>query len=193
MADVEEVATALAERPGIGRPRDRSARPSALSRLDRPRGSRHPVSRSVLGAVSFLWPLHPARRVVEPGSRRHAPWVIAALLPVLLVAVLGEFSSGGMDAKGVAMLACWAPAALRCDSLGLRQRFGQPPSPSSSCCSRGLCARASTFASGLGALSRFSPRRSSLAAWVRAAVPDDGGSLGWLWPGCLPHLRAAAN
>jgi energy-coupling factor transport system substrate-specific component len=76
---------------------------------------------SAVGAVAFLWPLFiPARASVNQAHAGDAPWVVAVLLPLLLVAVLGEFSSGGMDAKGVAMLgvlgACGA--ALRLPSGG---------------------------------------------------------------------------
>src|ERR1019366_787376 len=76
---------------------------------------------SALGAVSFFWPFlvqpHGSANVAHAGD---APWIIAALLPLLLVAVLGEFSSGGMDAKGVAMLGVLAAcgAALRLPSGG---------------------------------------------------------------------------
>jgi len=76
---------------------------------------------SLLGAVSFLWPLFiPARASLNEAHAGDAPWIVAVLLPLLLIAVLGEFNSGGMDAKGVAMLgvlgACGA--ALRLPSGG---------------------------------------------------------------------------
>ncbi len=76
---------------------------------------------SAIGAVAFLWPLFiPARATLNQAHAGDAPWIVAVLLPLLLVAVLGEFSSGGIDAKGVAMLgvlgACGA--ALRLPSGG---------------------------------------------------------------------------
>jgi len=76
---------------------------------------------SSLGVVAFLWPFfihaHGSANQAHAGD---APWIIAAMLPLLLVGVLGEFSSGGIDAKGVAMLGVLAAcgAALRLPSGG---------------------------------------------------------------------------
>ena len=76
---------------------------------------------SFLGVVAFLWPFfihaHGSPNQAHAGD---APWIIAAMLPLLLVAVLGEFSAGGIDAKGVAMLGVLAScgAALRLPSGG---------------------------------------------------------------------------
>lgn len=76
---------------------------------------------SVIGAASFLWPLFiPQHASLNEAHSADAPFVVAVLLPLLLVAVLGEFSRGGLDAKGVALLgvlgACGA--ALRLPSGG---------------------------------------------------------------------------
>ena len=74
---------------------------------------------SAIGVAAFLWPffiqVHGSADLAHAGD---APWIMALLLPLLLVAVLGEFSSGGMDAKGVAMLGVLAAcgAALRLPS-----------------------------------------------------------------------------
>lgn len=58
---------------------------------------------SVLGVAAYCWPL-----LVTAGSTlahgRDAPWVFALLLVLVLAVVLAELSSGGMDAKAVAML-----------------------------------------------------------------------------------------
>jgi energy-coupling factor transport system substrate-specific component len=76
---------------------------------------------SMIGVVSFTWPLFTsARAAANTAHAGDAPWIMVAVLPLLLVAVLGEFSSGGIDAKGVALLgvlgACGA--ALRLPSGG---------------------------------------------------------------------------
>ncbi|MFD9888374.1 ECF transporter S component [Amycolatopsis sp. NPDC059027] len=59
---------------------------------------------AVLGVTMFVWPLfaHP-----QPGAQAHgmdAPFIFMATLPVLILVVLAELSSGGIDAKALAML-----------------------------------------------------------------------------------------
>jgi energy-coupling factor transport system substrate-specific component len=60
---------------------------------------------SVVGLVAFFWPF-----VVEPGAALDsshsgdAPFLFVAILPLLAAVVLAELTSGGMDAKAVAML-----------------------------------------------------------------------------------------
>lgn len=60
---------------------------------------------SAIGLAGFLWPF-----VVEPGAALDsshsgdAPWLFVAILPLLAAVVLSEITSGGMDAKSVAML-----------------------------------------------------------------------------------------
>jgi energy-coupling factor transport system substrate-specific component len=150
-------------------------------------GSLAIATASAVGAVAFLWPLFiPARASVNQAHAGDAPWVVAVLLPLLLVAVLGEFSSGGMDAKGVAMLgvlgACGA--ALRLPSGGaagfepvffllfpagyvLGRHFGF------------LLGALTLFASALvtGGVGPWLPFQMMAAAWM-------GYGAGW-----LPHLK----
>lgn len=60
---------------------------------------------SAVGLVGFLWPF-----VVRPGAALDsshsgdAPFLFVAILPLLAMVVLAELTSGGMDAKSVAML-----------------------------------------------------------------------------------------
>lgn len=70
---------------------------------------------SVAGLVMFCWPLftHPG-----PGQVPHtvdAPLVFVVILPLLILIVLADLSSGGIDAKALAMLGVLAAidAALR--------------------------------------------------------------------------------
>jgi len=68
----------------------------------RPRSFAVLLVASVAGLMMFVWPLLVR---VEPGtSRVDPPFVFLALLPVLIVVVLAEFSEDGMDAKVLAML-----------------------------------------------------------------------------------------
>ena len=142
---------------------------------------------SLLAAVAFLWPFF-IHATASPNDAHagDAPWIIAAMLPLLLVAVLGEFSSGGIDAKGVAMLGVLAScgAALRLPSGGaagfepvffllfpagyvLGRHFGF------------LLGALTLFASALvtGGVGPWLPFQMMAAAWMGYGA------------GCLPRLR----
>lgn len=69
---------------------------------------------SVAGLLLFLWPLVMAPPVGSAHAR-DAPFVFVVILPALLAVVLAELSSGGLDAKALAMLGVLAAvgAALR--------------------------------------------------------------------------------
>jgi len=74
---------------------------------------------SGLGLVAFGWPLF-----VDPGSALDsshsgdAPLVFVVLLPLLAAVVLAELTSGGMDAKAVAMLGMLAAVGGALRALG---------------------------------------------------------------------------
>ena len=60
---------------------------------------------SLVGLAAFCWPLFAhARRPANQAHAGDAPWIMAAIIPLLLVALLGEVGAGGIDAKGVALL-----------------------------------------------------------------------------------------
>jgi energy-coupling factor transport system substrate-specific component len=73
----------------------------------------------VVGIAAFGWPF-----VVEPGSALDsshsgdAPLVFVVLLPLLAAVVLAELTSGGMDAKSVAMLGMLAAVGGALRALG---------------------------------------------------------------------------
>jgi energy-coupling factor transport system substrate-specific component len=73
----------------------------------------------VVGIAAFGWPF-----VVEPGSALDsshsgdAPFVFVVLLPLLAAVVLAELSSGGIDAKAVAMLGMLAAVGGALRALG---------------------------------------------------------------------------
>ncbi len=59
---------------------------------------------TVVGLLAFTWPF-----LAEPGSAAvahaaDAPWVFAALIPLVLAVVLAQVADGGMDAKSIAVL-----------------------------------------------------------------------------------------
>lgn len=70
---------------------------------------------SIVGIIAFGWPF-----LAAPGSSLvahadDAPFIFAALLPVILIVVLAQFADGAMDAKSIALLGVLAAviAALR--------------------------------------------------------------------------------
>lgn len=91
----------------------------AVLRL-RPRSTVAITGASLAGLVGFCWPLF-VNAGAGIGHGRDAPWLFAALLPLLLAVVLAELSEGGMDAKAVALLGVLAAigAVLRPLSTGL--------------------------------------------------------------------------
>jgi energy-coupling factor transport system substrate-specific component len=60
---------------------------------------------SLIGAMAFTWPF-----VIKPTGTTglahagDAPWLVLALMPVLILVVVAETTSGRLDAKGIAMM-----------------------------------------------------------------------------------------
>lgn len=70
---------------------------------------------SLAGLVVFVWPLVISPRGDEAGQSADAPLIFLLTLPVLVVVVLAEVSSGGIDSKALALLGVLSAvnAALR--------------------------------------------------------------------------------
>ncbi len=74
---------------------------------------------SAVGLVGFFWPF-----VVDPGAALDsshsgdAPFLFIAILPLLAAIVMAELTSGGMDAKAVAMLGMLAAVGGALRALG---------------------------------------------------------------------------
>ncbi|MFJ5552546.1 ECF transporter S component [Streptomyces sp. NPDC093225] len=79
-----------------------------------PRGAAALVLVSLVGVAAFGWPLL-ADAQSGLSHSQDAPWLFAALLPLLVGVVVATLSDGGVDAKAVAMLGVLAAvgAALR--------------------------------------------------------------------------------
>ncbi|MFJ1784088.1 ECF transporter S component [Streptomyces anulatus] len=90
--------------------RERAPRPVRLG----PKSVAVLLLTGAVGVVAFGWPL-----LADAGSglahAKDAPWLFAALLPLLVAVVVATISESGMDAKAVAMLGVLAAvgAALR--------------------------------------------------------------------------------
>lgn len=70
---------------------------------------------SVLGLFVLAWPLLFPSSQLSSQHTADAPFIFAALMPVVLMLVIAQLSEGGMDAKALAMLGVLAAinAALR--------------------------------------------------------------------------------
>ena len=78
---------------------------------------------SLLGVAAFAWPLLSPPPAAPPGAAHlaDAPWLLLALLPLLLALVAAEMTGGRLDSRAVALLGVLAGvgAALRLASLGV--------------------------------------------------------------------------
>ncbi|MEV4443689.1 ECF transporter S component [Streptomyces sp. NPDC049577] len=72
---------------------------------------------SAAGVVAFGWPLL-ADRASGLAHSQDAPWLFAALLPLLLAVVVATIADTGLDAKAVAMLGVLAAAGAALRPLG---------------------------------------------------------------------------
>jgi energy-coupling factor transport system substrate-specific component len=72
---------------------------------------------SVTGVVAFGWPLL-ADRNSGLAHSQDAPWLFAALLPLLLAVAVATVTETGLDAKAVAMLGVLAAAGAALRPLG---------------------------------------------------------------------------
>jgi energy-coupling factor transport system substrate-specific component len=91
----------------------RSGRPSAV-RVG-PRSLVAMILASAVGLLAFAWPLMAPAGSTIVAHASDAPWLFAAMLPLVLAVVLAEVADGGLDAKGVALLGVLSAvaAALR--------------------------------------------------------------------------------
>jgi energy-coupling factor transport system substrate-specific component len=72
---------------------------------------------SLIGLASFSWPLFIGADATLAHSD-DAPWLFAALLPLLLLIVLAQLTEGSMDAKAVALLGVLAALGTGLRVLG---------------------------------------------------------------------------
>jgi energy-coupling factor transport system substrate-specific component len=83
-----------------------------------PRGVAALAITSAIGAAAFTWPLLAAHGSAVAAHSADAPWLFAALLPLLVAVVIATLSDTGMDAKAVAMLGMLAAAGAALRPLG---------------------------------------------------------------------------
>jgi energy-coupling factor transport system substrate-specific component len=88
----------------------------------RPRTALLLAATSLFGVAAFAWPL--VVSVSAGANAAHsgdAPWILLALLPLVLAILVGEMADGALDAKAIAMLGVLAAcgSALRLASPGV--------------------------------------------------------------------------
>ncbi|MFJ7774579.1 ECF transporter S component [Streptomyces yangpuensis] len=105
------------DRPNRPRPAIRATRATRTTRPVRigPRAAAVLVLVTLIGIAAFGWPLLADRQSGLLAHSQDAPWLFAALLPLLVGVVVATIADDGMDAKAVAMLGVLAAvgAALR--------------------------------------------------------------------------------
>jgi energy-coupling factor transport system substrate-specific component len=146
---------------------------------------------SAVGLVAYAWPFF-----VDPGAALDtshsgdAPWFFVILLPLLAAVVVAELSSGGMDAKAVAMLGMLAAigAALRALGPGAA---GLEPSFIVIVLGGRVFGRGFGFV--LGALTLFSG--AMVTGGVGPWLPFQMFAAGWvgLFAGMLPRWRGRSE
>ncbi|WP_369218349.1 ECF transporter S component, partial [Streptomyces flavofungini] len=73
---------------------------------------------SAVGVAAFGWPLLADGRSGLADHAQDAPWLFAALLPLLLAVVVATIADVGLDAKAIAMLGVLAAAGAALRPLG---------------------------------------------------------------------------
>jgi energy-coupling factor transport system substrate-specific component len=146
---------------------------------------------SLIGLAAYFWPFF-----VEPGAAldnshgADAPWVFVLLLPLLAAVIVAEMSSGGIDAKAVAMLGMLAAigAALRALGPGAA---GLEPSFIVIVLGGRVFGRGFGFV--LGALTLFAG--ALVTGGVGPWLPFQMIAAGWvgLFAGMLPQIRGRAE
>ncbi|MGW5862451.1 ECF transporter S component [Streptomyces sp. NPDC055239] len=100
--------------PATGRAVPRQARPIRLG----PRSIGALALVSAVGVVAFGWPLVASGESGLSAHAQDAPWLFAALLPLLLAVVVATIADVGLDAKAIAMLGVLAAAGAALRPLG---------------------------------------------------------------------------
>jgi energy-coupling factor transport system substrate-specific component len=145
----------------------------------------------VVGLVAFGWPF-----LTRPGSALDtshsgdAPFVFVVVLPLLVAVVLAELTSGGMDAKAVAMLGMLAAVGGALRALG-PGTAGLEPSFAVVILGGRVFGRG--FGYVLGAVTLFTG--ALITGGVGPWLPFQMVAAGWVGflAGCLPPVRGRAE
>lgn len=145
---------------------------------------------SAVGAIAFFWPFVVSPASVAADHAADAPWFFALLLPLVVAVLFADISSGGLDAKGVAMLAVLAAVATAVRPLGAGVAGLEPMFVVLLLGGRAL---GPAFGFALGSLAMFTS--ALLTAGVGPWLPFQMVAAGWfaMGAGLLPQVRGRAE
>jgi energy-coupling factor transport system substrate-specific component len=145
---------------------------------------------SVVGLVAFFWPFFVSPDSVAADHATDAPWFFALLLPLVVAVLFAEISAGGLDAKGIAMLAVLAAVATAVRPMGAGVAGLEPMFVVLLLGGRAL---GPAFGFALGSLALFTS--ALLTAGVGPWLPFQMVAAGWfaLGAGLLPQIRGRAE
>lgn len=142
---------------------------------------------SIVGVMSFGWPLLADPNSTAVAHASDAPWLFALLLPLVIAVVLAQVADGGIDAKGVAMLGVLAAVGTALRPLGTGIAGFEPVFI---VLALGGRAMGRGFGFALGTITLFSS--AALTGGVGPWLPFQMLAAGWFGfgAGCLPaNLR----
>lgn len=145
---------------------------------------------SLVGVVAFFWPFFVSPESVAADHASDAPWFFALLLPLVVAVLFADIAGGGLDAKGVAMLAVLAAVATALRPLGAGVAGLEPMFVVLLLGGRAL---GPAFGFALGSLSLFTS--ALLTAGVGPWLPFQMVAAGWfaMGAGLLPQIRGRAE
>ena len=146
---------------------------------------------SIVGIMSFGWPLLADPESAAVAHSSDAPWLFAILLPLVIAVVLAQVADGGIDAKGVAMLGVLAAVGTALRPLGTGIAGFEPVFI---VLALGGRAMGRGFGFALGTITLFSS--AALTGGVGPWLPFQMLAAGWFGfgAGCLPrNLRGRAE
>ncbi len=145
---------------------------------------------SLVGLIAFFWPFVVTPTSVAADHASDAPWFFALLLPLVVSVLFAEISGGGLDAKGIAMLAVLAAVATALRPLGAGVAGLEPMFVILLLGGRAL---GPAFGFALGSLSLFTS--ALLTAGVGPWLPFQMVAAGWfaMGAGLLPQIRGRAE
>ena len=145
---------------------------------------------SLVGLVAFFWPFFVSPASVAADHASDAPWFFALLLPLVVAVLFADIAGGGLDAKGVAMLAVLAAVATALRPLGAGVAGLEPMFVILLLGGRAL---GPAFGFALGSLSLFTS--ALLTAGVGPWLPFQMVAAGWfaMGAGLLPQIRGRAE